>query len=175
MTEARVGAADGWAKLCAPMWARSKDRGGHVMARSVAQSRPWYVAIQLRAAAALPLSVRFFDLPRLLLRQDTGRLSGGRDAVVGSYGLLRNEFGGAMIALGAVTAVSYGFGGYRALRRLETGLRGRGQADVASVRRSLWPLAGRLGAPHDPAANHTEQPMDLMFMNSIWSSPTIRR
>ena len=24
---------------------------------------------------------------------------------------------------------------------------------------------------HDPAANHTEQPMDLMFMNSIWASP----
>ena len=23
---------------------------------------------------------------------------------------------------------------------------------------------------HDPAANHTEQPMDLMFMNSIWMS-----
>ena len=25
---------------------------------------------------------------------------------------------------------------------------------------------------YDPAANHTEKPMDLMFMNSIWVSPT---
>ncbi|MFN2200503.1 MAG: DUF2298 domain-containing protein [Caldilineaceae bacterium] len=141
---------------------------------------PWYVAVQLCTVAVLPLSLRFFrDLP------DRGYASAkilgiflvGLILWLGtSYGLLRNEFGGAMFALGILAAVSYGFGGIRALReswndshsaphnRIWYIVSVEGLFLVAFV---VWTIV----RAYDPAANHTEQPMDLMFMNSIWTSP----
>ncbi len=147
----------------------------------MADIAPWYVAMQLCAVAALPLAIRFFgDLPDrgYAFAKVLGVFLVGVALWLGtSYGLLRNEFGGAMLALGAVTAVSYGFGGWRALQAAwdDTASAGRGrQWYVVSVE-TLFLVAFGVWAwvrAHDPAANHTEQPMDLMFMNSIWTSPT---
>ena len=147
----------------------------------MADIAPWYVAMQLCAVAALPLAIRFFgDLPDrgYAFAKALGVFLVGMALWLGtSYGLLRNEFGGAMLALGAVTAVSYGFGGWRALQAAwdDTASAGRGrQWYVVSVE-TLFLVAFGVWAwvrAHDPAANHTEQPMDLMFMNSIWTSPT---
>lgn len=139
----------------------------------------WYVVVQLCAVAALPLAFRFFyALPDrgYAFAKILGVFLVGVVLWLGtSYGLLRNEFGGALIALGLVAAVSYAFGGYRALRGAwnRGAFRDRGAVwSVVSVE-ALFVIAFGVWAwvrMHDPAANHTEQPMDLMFMNSIWTS-----
>lgn len=157
-----------------------------------------YVVVQLITVAALPLALRFFAaLPdrgyafaRLL-----GILLTGYLFWIGySVGLLRNDIGGAWLALAAVAAISIVVG-RRSMRTQAAGLEHEesGAATVPesslpspSVRRlpslryivlveALFLLAFATWAwvrAHDPAADHTEQPMDLMFMHSIRASLT---
>jgi YYY domain-containing protein len=138
----------------------------------------WYVVVQLVALAVLPLTLRVM---RVL--PDRGysfaKISG--ILVVGvvfwlgySYGLVRNERGGVWLALLGVAAASWLVGWkdvrvwWRTLHR-----NGRRRALVASEIVFALPfVAWALVRAFDPAAIHTEQPMDLMFMNSIWASPT---
>jgi len=137
----------------------------------------WYIVIQLASAAVLPLAVRFFaQLPDrgYAFAKILGPFLAGVTLWLGtSYGLLRNEAGGAWLALAIVAGLSYGFGGW--------GIASRWAKEMSLARRraAIGVEALFLAAfvvwtwvrIHDPAANHTEQPMDLMFMNSIWASP----
>ncbi len=165
-----------------------------------------YLVIQLLSVAALPLALRFFAaLPdrgyafaRLL-----GILLTGYIFWIGySLGLLRNEIGGAWLALLLVAAISVVVG-----RRLRSGeATGAGQesedrqSSISNLQSPTLPISQSPNPPipqslpnwryillvellfllafaawawvraHDPAADHTEQPMDLMFMNSIRAS-----
>lgn len=141
---------------------------------------PWYLALQLCAFAAMPLAMRFFGrLPEsgYAFTKVLGVFLVGVILWLGtSYALLRNEFGGAMFALGIVTVVSYAFGGLQHVRAEWRSRRVSGYGFVWYVLSvEVLFLAGfavwAWVRAHDPAANHTEQPMDLMFMNSIWISP----
>jgi YYY domain-containing protein len=136
----------------------------------------WYLVVQLITLAALPLTVRLF--PNLADRgyafaKSLGILLVGLILWLGtSYGLLRNETGGAWLALLLMAGVSVAVG--RDLRQLMPGnwqlsLR---PVIVVEVLFLLAFAAWTYVRAFDPAANHTEKPMDLMFMNSIWVSPT---
>jgi uncharacterized membrane protein len=150
----------------------------------------WYLVVQLISVAALPLSSRIFAaLPDrgYAFAKSLGILLVGFFLWLGtSYGFLRNETGGAWLALLLVAGISLITGRARA----------RTEAEGEVVEHPWWrrllhlPLPGWryiLGVEllflvaflawtwvraHDPAINHTEQPMDLMFMSGIWTSPT---
>ncbi len=162
-----------------------------------------YLVVQLMALAALPLAARFFAaLPdrgyafaRLL-----GVLLTGYAFWLGySFGILRNEMGGAWLALVMVAIISAVTWWRRPAAGAQAALHGDdiGSVDsgdpaenvpVAESRPAILPswryilvfellfvLAFAAWAwvrAHDPAADHTEQPMDLMFMNSIRASLT---
>jgi YYY domain-containing protein len=152
-----------------------------------------YLVIQLLSVAALPLALRFFAaLPdrgyafaRLL-----GILLTGYIFWIGySFGLLRNEIGGAWLALLLVAAISI-VAGRRRMRPAEaTSAQPAPETHQSPISQSpnlpnwryillvelVFLLAFAAWAwvrAHDPAAEHTEQPMDLMFMNSIRASLT---
>jgi YYY domain-containing protein len=136
----------------------------------------WYLVVQLITLAALPLTVRLF--PNLADRgyafaKSLGILLVGLILWLGtSYGLLRNETGGAWLALLVVAGVSVAVG--RDLRQLANRNWHLAIRPILVVE-LLFLVAFAAWAyvrAHDPAANHTEKPMDLMFMNSIWVSPT---
>ena len=140
----------------------------------------WYATVQLLALALLPLALRVGrELPDrgLTMSKVLGILVIGVVLWLGvSYGLLRNDRGGAWLVLLVTAAVVWG-GLHRDVVTF--------WVTVWSERRGLWGhlvagevvfaatfIAWAFVRAHDPAANHTEQPMDLMFMNSIWASPT---
>ena len=99
-----------------------------------------------------------------------------------SYGLLRNTSGGAWLAMLLVALLSV----WALLRRGEAGGNCAGSMPGSPLRfmphwtyivgvELLFLLAFAAWTyvrSRDPAISHTEQPMDLMFMNGIWSSPT---
>ena len=161
-----------------------------------------YLVIQVMTVAALPLALRFFAaLPdrgyafaRLL-----GILLTGYLFWIGySFGLLRNEIGGAWLAVGVVAVISVVVGRRAAKKenerlgdwRLEirdsddapqspiSSLSFSQSPNLPSLRYILFVEAIFLLAfaawawvrAHDPAADHTEQPMDLMFMHSLRAS-----
>lgn len=143
----------------------------------------WYVVIQLISLAAVPLTLRLFPaLPDrgYAFAKSLGVLLVGFVLWLGtSYGFLRNETGGAWLAL-LIVAILSGVGGWPVLR----GWLRPADADA----RAAFPRPGYIllvetlflfsfiawtwVRAHDPAINHTEQPMDLMFMSGIWTSPT---
>ena len=85
-----------------------------------------------------------------------------------------NDRGGAWLAflLFAVASLAVGFShGHNSLRRGKACLDAK-QIVTAEVLFLTAYVVWGIVRIHDPAANHTEQPMDLMFMNSIWSSPS---
>ncbi len=138
----------------------------------------WYLVVQLIGVAAAPLAWRFFGaLPDrgYAFARPLGILLTAFLFWAGySYGLLRNEPGGAWLAFFIMAAVSLAVG--RGLFR--KGLVARYARDnwgyVLSVE-LLFLIAFAAWAwvrANDPAANHTEKPMDLMFMNSIRNSVT---
>ncbi len=137
----------------------------------------WYIVIQLTSAAVLPLAVRYFaQLPDrgYALAKILGPFLAGVTLWLGtSYGLLRNEAGGAWLALAVVAGLSYGFGGWQSLVRWAKDMSlARRRAAIGAEALFLAAFAVWTWVRiHDPAANHTEQPMDLMFMNSLWASP----
>lgn len=161
-----------------------------------------YLVIHVMTVAATPLALRFFralpdrgyGMARLLGILLTGYIFW----IAYSFGLLRNEIGGAWLAVGAVAVISV-VAGRRAAKkenerlgdlRLESGdLDDAPQSPISNLSFSHSPnlpslryilfveaiflLAFAAWAwvrAHDPAADHTEQPMDLMFMHSIRAS-----
>ncbi len=132
----------------------------------------WYVVMTIVALAVYPLALRLFEgIPAgSLLALPLGVLLTGYLFWLGySLGLLRNEAGGAWLALLAVAAVSAWLGrGWRArAERIE--YRGVLVGElIFLVGFALWAWV----RAHDPAADHTEEPMDLMFLSSLWASPT---
>ncbi len=138
----------------------------------------WYVAVQIVAFAALPMTLRWLDaLPDrgYSLSKIAGILLVGVIFWLGyAYGLLRNERGGAWFALLAVGTFSWGTG-RQAVRTWWRDLREQGNWRGLVVAELVFAAAFVFWATvraYDPAVDHSEQPMDLMFMNSIWSSTT---
>lgn len=138
----------------------------------------WYVVMQIVTLAALPLALRLFDeLPDrgYSLAKTVGVAVTGVVFWLGySYGLLRNETGAAWLAVALVGVVSNAVG-WDALRHYWRDVRVAGNWRVTVAVEAIFLVGFALWAvvrAYDPAANHTEKPMDLMFMNSIWASDT---
>jgi YYY domain-containing protein len=138
----------------------------------------WYATVQLVAWAALPLTLRALRaLPDrgYSFAKIQGVLLVGVIYWLGySYGLLRNERGGAWVALLVVAVISWIVGWSQMVawwRELRQG--GRLRALVVTEAIFLLAFVGwAVVRAYDPNIDHTEQPMDLMFMSSIWASPT---
>lgn len=138
----------------------------------------WYVMVQLVTLAVLPLTLRVL---RGLPDRGYSLAKIGGILMVGvvywlafSYGVLRNERGGVWVAL-AVVAVGSWAVGWREIRAWWQGLRQSGHLRSAVAAEILFVLAfvgWAIVRAYDPNVDHTEQPMDLMFMNSIWASAT---
>ncbi|MEM7532440.1 MAG: DUF2298 domain-containing protein [Chloroflexota bacterium] len=160
----------------------------------------WYLVIQLITIATLPLSLQFFThLPDrgYTLTKSFGILLVGFVLWIGtSYGLLHNDTGGAWLSVVLVVCISLFLGRnvWMSWIRPRTQTTSSKKKQSKSKKQKPAP-ATTSGVPilyiiltelifvaafgfwawvriHDPAANHTEQPMDLMFMNSIRASST---
>jgi len=146
----------------------------------------WYLVTQLVGAAVLPLTLRYFrNLPDYgyAFARILGILLVSLLLWLGtSYGLLRNSVGGAWLAL-LITAL-LGLWLARSKRPAQAS-EPQVPARSSNSQRPRWPYvltvellflfafaAWTWVRARDPAINHTEQPMDLMFMSGIWSSPT---
>lgn len=138
----------------------------------------WYLSVQLISLAVLPLTLRVLRaLPDrgYSLAKVSGILVLGLVYWLGfSYGILRNERGGVWLVLIAVAAGSW-LVGWHDVRAWWKSLRqgGRLRALLATELVFVAAFVGwALVRAYDPNVDHTEQPMDLMFMNSIWTSAT---
>jgi len=139
-----------------------------------------YLVLQLVGLAALPLARRLLEglpLQGYAFARPLGIFLAGLLLWLGTvYGLLRNTVGGAWLALLLTAGLSWGLG-----------WRPRSPAERWRPRfREILPPASYLVAvegifllafaawawvrAHDPAINHTEQPMDLMFLSGIRAS-----
>jgi YYY domain-containing protein len=133
----------------------------------------WYFIITLVGLAALPLTLRLFGAfpgGKTAFARPLGILLTGYLFWIGNaLGLLRNETGGAWLALLAAAALSLWLG-----RGLRDRLRAVdwNAALLVEIVFLVGFIAWALVRAYDPAASHTEKPMDLMFMASIWASPT---
>jgi YYY domain-containing protein len=144
----------------------------------------WYAALQAVGLAALPLAWTVLSrLPDrgLLLAKPIGALAFGLTLWIGaSHGLLRNDAGGALLALAAV-ALGGALAARRGLARDPSGRRPfldalRGQARGLAWGELLFLLvfAGwTLLRAHDPGGAHSEQPMDLMLVNAASAAPLL--
>lgn len=137
----------------------------------------WYLIVQLITLAALPLTLTlFYNLPDrgYAFAKSLGILLVGVLFWLGfSYGLLRNETGGAWLALAMLAVLSLLVSRQHLLaifRRQQGWLRWRHVLQVEVIFLALFAAWAYIRA-YDPAVDHTEEPMDLMFMNSIWTSP----
>ena len=138
----------------------------------------WYVMVQLVTLAVLPLTLRVLRaLPDrgFSLAKISGILMVGVIYWIGfSYGLLRNERGGVWVALFAVAATSW-LVGWSDVGAWWRGLRSHGRLRAVVATEVIFAVAfvgWAIVRAYDPNVDHTEQPMDLMFMNSIWASAT---
>ncbi len=146
----------------------------------------WYLVTQLVGVAALPLTLRYFrNLPDngYAFARILGILLVSLFLWLGtSYGLLRNNVGGVWLALFLTALLSL----WLALRK-GTAQASESQAPprTSNIGLPRWPYvltveliflfafaAWTWVRARDPAISHTEQPMDLMFISGIWSSPT---
>ena len=143
----------------------------------------WYIVVQLISILTLPLAYQLFqNLPDrgYIVSKSLGILLVGFTLWIGtSYGLLRNEAGGAWLAFVVVSGFSCKIGwavlkhdsnqGFRLLNHV------RQNWAVILVAELLFLITfggWTIVRAHDPGITHTEQPMDLMFMNGIWNSAT---
>lgn len=138
----------------------------------------WYFIIQLITLVSVPLTtVLFANLwdRGYAFTKSLGILLVGVLFWLGySYGLLRNETGGAWLALILVAILSFVIG--RPLlqqwrRGEQVPVQWRDVLFVELLFLLIFAFWAYVRA-HDPSVDHTEEPMDLMFMNSIWVSPT---
>ncbi len=137
----------------------------------------WYLVIFLIHLATLPLTLRLFAvLPDkgYAFGRSLGILLVGYLFWLGySLGLIRNEMGGAWLSLLMVAAGAF-YLGRNQLTDLRSGALRLDRAGVVMTE-AIFFIAFLLWATvraYSPSAAHTEQPMDLMFMNSIWASPS---
>ncbi len=138
----------------------------------------WYIIVQLLTLLVAPLTFALFtNLPDCgyAFAKSLGILLVGFTLWLGtSYGLLRNETGGAWLAFLIVSVASWMLGRSWLQQLWQTRKANIPWRNVVAVE-ALFLLAFAAWVvvrSYDPAANHTEKPMDLMFMNSIWISPT---
>lgn len=138
----------------------------------------WYATVQLVTLAVLPLTLyalRLLPDRGYSLAKISGILLVGVIYWLGySYGLLRNERGGAWIALLVVAASCWmAFWPHVVAwwRNLWQGNRLRSLVTTEVIFAVAF-VAWAIVRAYDPNVDHTEEPMDLMFLNSIWSSPT---
>src|SRR5688572_9321028 len=134
----------------------------------------WYVVVQVISLAALPLTFRLFaalpDRGYAFAKSMGILLVGGVLWLGTSYGVLRNEAGGAWLSLLIVAILS----GTVGLPVLRAWLHGRNTEHTPRpfppgryvlLAETLFLSAfvvWTLVRAHDPAINHTEEPMDLM-------------
>ena len=142
----------------------------------------WYAAVQAAGLAALPLAWAILSrLPDrgLLLCKPLGVLAVGAASWLGaSHGLLGNDTGGALLALGAVALFGAALA-RRGLQRDASGRRPLVETLRAQARALLWGellfalvFAGwAFVRAHDPGGAHTEQPMDLMLVSAASVAP----
>ena len=142
----------------------------------IGQFLAWYVVMQVIGLLALPLAWRLFAfLPDR--GYSAARILGVLLVSYGlwiaySFGLLRYEVGSAVLVVLLLGGASLA-AGWPILRawRSEGKAPLRWRYVVMVELLFLLAFAGwALVRAYDPAANHTEKPMDLMFMNSIASS-----
>src|SRR5262249_2910440 len=143
----------------------------------------WYLAVELLGLLAFPLAWRFFRrLPDrgYGVAKILGVLLTGVTLWLGTaYGLLRNEVGGPALApltAGALAALA-GWPGLaptaRGTRPLLAWMRARAPRLLAVEAVFLLGFGGwALVRACDPAVGHTEQPMDLLVLSAVWTSPT---
>jgi YYY domain-containing protein len=144
----------------------------------IGQFLAWYIVVQLITLVTLPLAWRLFaHLPdrgygfaRVL-----GILLVGYLFWIGySFGVVRFEPGAAWLAV-LVLAVASIAAGWPVLKAWRSGVDRPRNWRYVLVVEVLFLVAFAAWAwvrSHDPAASHTEKPMDLMFMNSIRASAT---
>ena len=145
----------------------------------------WYLITQLITVATLPLALRLFrNLPDrgYVFARVLGILLVSLLLWLGtSYGLLRNSIGGAWLCLFLVALLSL----WATFKKSDERESEAQSAPRRPLRFPPWSyiLAVELlfllafaawtwVRARDPAINHTEQPMDLMFISGIWTSPT---
>jgi len=143
----------------------------------------WYAVVQLAGLAAWPIAWRLFaGLPDrgYSLTKHLGILLCGFALWLGNaYSLLPNDRGGAWLSLALVAAAGVVLAGRdsprsprgwsESLRWLRTHLAQVAWVEVLFVTAfCFWAWVRAC----DPAVAHTEQPMDLMFMSAVHTSPT---
>lgn len=142
----------------------------------------WYAAVQAAGLAALPLAWSVLSrLPDrgLLLAKPIGALAVGLAMWLGaSHGLLRNDAGGALlallaVALGGVLLARRGLARDASGRRpFADALRAQARGLVACEALFVLVFAGwTFVRAHDPGGAHTEQPMDLMLVSAAAAAP----
>ncbi|MDE0139829.1 MAG: DUF2298 domain-containing protein [Caldilineaceae bacterium] len=146
----------------------------------------WYLTTQIVGFAAMPLTLRYFSsLPDrgYAFARVLGIFLVSLVLWLGtSYGLLRNLPGGAWVSLLIIGLLSLwavlqseGVREEGPILRLRSLLRFAPSPAYALTVEILFLVAFAVWTyvrAYDPAINHTEQPMDLMFLNGIWSSPS---
>ena len=138
----------------------------------------FYLVLQFVSVSVLPLTFRFFTQLAdrgYFLNKALGVLLVSLIFWLGtSFGLLRNEIGGAWLALLLLALVaSFGVLSREGSRDLRDWLVSNYSIVLTGELLFLIVFAGwALVRSYDPGIQHTEQPMDLMFLNALWSSPT---
>jgi len=133
----------------------------------------WYTVIQLIHGAVWPLARSLFKhLPDqgYALSKTLGLLLVGALSWLGfAYGILPHSPIGSWIALGAVAIASRGL----KTEPAQTDMRRSWTARIAVEGLFLATFLGWIWVRmHDPDANHTEQPMDLMMLHGLWNANT---
>ncbi|MCP4624464.1 MAG: hypothetical protein GY850_13195 [bacterium] len=142
----------------------------------------WYGVVQLMGIITFPLCWRIFaNLPDrgYTFAKSLGILLAGFMLWFGtSYEVLRNDSFNAWLVLALLALISFTLGlqVFRPQRPnvhlLGSWVRSKKSLILACELLFLmgfvfWTIV----RAHDPAVDHTEQPMDLMFMNGVWTSP----
>ena len=135
----------------------------------------WYLILQLISLLTFPLVWTLFSFSPdrgVFFVKSAGILWVGFVLWIGTaYGLLRNEVGGAWLALLIVAVLAATTPG--TLKPIWDWARSHLRLIIWSELLFLVAFAGwALVRAYDPAVNHTEQPMDLMFLNAVAASPT---
>ena len=138
----------------------------------------FYLVLQFISVSVLPITFRFFTQfadRGYCLNKALGMLLVSLIFWLGtSFGLLRNEIGGAWLALLLLALVAaFGALARDESRGLSRWLRSNYSIVLTGELLFLVAFLGwALVRSYDPGIQHTEQPMDLMFLNAIWSSST---
>lgn len=143
-----------------------------------------YTALQVLGLLALPLAwsvCRWLPDRGASTAKPLGLLLTGLVLWLGtSHGLLRNDLGGSVLAAALVGAAGIAAGG-RGLARDPSGRRPlleglRSQRALLLAQEAVFVTvfaAWAIVRAHDPAAEHTEQPMDLMLVTASALGPTL--